>query len=183
MIILYLYPGFVAPMSNVVGYYFVSSSANNILNTLLVNGDLNEQIDNSSDGGDPKKKADLKSAAEAIVKLCGNKSILINQITPANFYDNWKMLLPLMKPEYQANDGGEFKQKLLDLVVTRTNVGEALWYSYTALLLVSITQYSIASKPCNTDVNTMLQKQALYKEQQSAIQKENEKSTSTVYTY
>jgi hypothetical protein len=181
MMFLIAYPGFLTPMSNIIGYYYVSGSANTILNKLLVNVDLNEQIDESTDG-DKKQKADLKSAAEAIVKLCGNTSILINQITPNSFNKNWEMLLPLMKEEYKRVDGGPLKQQFLDLVVSRTNVGEVMWYFYTAILLTSITQFSIASRPCNTDLTTKLERQALYKEQQAAIDKQNAVSTSTVYT-
>ena len=47
------------------------------------------------------------------------------------------------------------KQQLLTLVVTRDNVGEAFWYIYTAILLISVVQLKVASHGCIKDVVEM----------------------------
>jgi hypothetical protein len=179
IICLMMFPGFKSAFSNVIGYFAVSNSANNILTELLVNTDLNQTI-NAADA-DPEKKNSLKSAAEAIIKLCGNMSILINQIVPSNFIEYWAMLLPLMKEQYQ-NGAPEMKQQLLDAVVMRDNIGEALWYVYTAVLLISITQYNIMSRPCNKDLASMQASQEEYLKTEASINEKTEKQNSTVYT-
>jgi hypothetical protein len=95
----------------------------------------------------------MKIAAEAIIKICGNLSILINNITPANFMEYWEKLTPLMKEGVPTDP--ILKQKLLDIVVQRDNVGEGLWYIYTAILLTSIVQYNITTRPCKQDLATI----------------------------
>lgn len=180
---LMMFPGFKSAFSNVIGYFAVSNSANNILSELLVNTDLNQAINSAAKmGAEPGKINSLKSAAEAIVKLSGNMSILINQIVPSNFMEYWAMLVPLMKEQYQAG-APEMKQQLLDVVVMRDNVGEALWYIYTAILLISITQYNIMSRPCNQDVATMQQNQEQYLKTESKINAATDKQNSKIYTY
>ena len=180
LVSLILFPGFKSAFSNVIGYFAVSNSANNILSELLVNTDLNQTINAATDA-DPAKINSLKSAAEAIIKLCGNMSILINQIVPSNFVEYWAMLSPLMKEQYQ-NGAPELKQQLLDAVVVRDNIGEALWYIYTAVLLISITQYNIMSRPCNKDLATMQADQDKYLKTEEKMTAAADKQKATVYT-
>jgi hypothetical protein len=180
LVSLIMFPGFKSAFSNVIGYFAVSNSANNILSELLVNTDLNQTINAATDA-EPAKINSLKSAAEAIIKLCGNMSILINQIVPSNFVEYWDMLTPLMKEQYQ-NGAPEMKQQLLDAVVVRDNIGEALWYVYTAVLLISITQYNIMSRPCNKDLATMQADQDKYLKTEASINDKMAKQNSTIYT-
>jgi hypothetical protein len=180
IICLMMFPGFKSAFSNVIGYFAVSNSANNILSELLVNTDLNQTI-NAAKDADPTKINSLKSAAEAIIKLCGNMSILINQIVPSNFMEYWAMLVPLMKEQYQAG-APEMKQQLLDAVVVRDNIGEALWYIYAAVLLISITQYNIMTRPCNKDLATLQASQDQYLKTEKKINDDSEKQKATLYT-
>jgi hypothetical protein len=177
---LIMFPGFKSSFSNVIGYFVVSNSANNILSQLLVNTDLNQTLSSAKDA-DPEKINSLKSAAEAIIKLCGNMSILINQIVPSNFVEYWAMLTPLMKEQYQ-NGAPEMKQQLLDAVVMRDNIGEALWYVYTAVLLISITQYNIMSRPCTKDLASMQASQEEYLKKEASMKEKTAKENSTIYT-
>lgn len=181
IVALMIFPGFKSAFSNVIGYFAVAGTANNVLTELLVNTDLNQTIDDSTEG-DAEKNKSLKSAAEAIIKLCGNMSILINQIVPGNFVEYWSMLVPLMKDKYQAG-APELKQQLLDAVVMRDNIGEAMWYIYTAILLISVTQYNIMKRGCTGDLATMQAGYDKYLEKEAAVKTKTEKAQSTVYTY
>ena len=68
----------------------------------------------------------MQNTADAILKICGNTGILINQITPDNFIEYMKMLQPLMKDEYGKvvanltndpnNDDNFKKSKLSDIM-------------------------------------------------------------------
>jgi len=126
----------------------------------------------------------MQNAADTIIKICGNTSILINQIVPSNFNDYWKILTPLMKTQYQTAgpDTDNMKNKLFELVVTRDNVGEAMWYIYTGLLLTSLVQLKIATRGCASSTKTMEQNYQKFVEAEKASKEKKKQSESTVYT-
>ena len=179
LVILLMFPGFKSAFSNVVGYFAVAGPANTVLAELLVNTDINKAI--ATDTSSPENKQALQSAADAILKLCGNMSILINQIIPSNFDEYWQMLTPLMKPEHQTG-APELKQKLLDLVVRRDNIGEAMWYIYTAVLLISIVQYNLTTRGCVKNVAAMEKSQQEFLAKEAQINATKEKAASQTYT-
>ena len=182
VVILTIYPGFKSAFSDVVGYYYVSSSANKLLTELLVNKDIEKKILDQEDMT-PEKKEALESAADAIIKICGNTSILINQIVPKNFDEYWSILKPLMKDKYQI-DGPEatkIQNDLFELVVTRDNVGESMWYIYTGLLLTSIVQLKITTRGCISNPKTMEINYQKFLEKEQKDKKEKEKAE-TYYT-
>ena len=195
IIILVINPGFKSAFSDVIGYYYVSSSANEILTKLLLNQDVNAALNQNSDaalnqnadapaaasvgGGD---KENMQAAADVILKICGNASILINQMVPSNFDSYWKLLDPLKKDEYKGPKGDELRNKLFDLVVMRDNIGEAFWYIYTGILLTSIVQLKITSRGCASNPKTMEANYTKFKEQQEAAQKQAAAVESTTYT-
>jgi len=181
MAILIIFPGFKSAFSNVIGYFAVAGRANNILTELLENTEISKTIDDAT-VGNTEKNQNLKSAADAIIKLCGNMSILINQIVPSNFTEYWTMLIPLMKDKYRASVPVELKQELLNTVVLRDNIGEALWYIYTAVLLISVVQYKIASTDCNKDLSTLQEGQEKFQKEQAQLDADNKKTTSKIYT-
>jgi hypothetical protein len=174
--VLIVFPGFKSAFSDVIGYYVVSGSANDIFGSILLGSDLNEMIEKTSD---PIKKRDLTQAAEAIIKICGNKSILINQMNPDNFLEIWDVLKALMVPgAYENND---IKKQLLDLVVLKDNIGEALWYIYTAILISSIVYYNLATRGCIKSVDQIKSDHDAYIQQQEDADKQAELNNSTTY--
>jgi hypothetical protein len=174
LVVLIIFPGFKSAFSDVIGYYAVSGSANEILGTLLVDTDVNKLIDQTND---PNKKEELTSAAEAIVKICGNKSIIINQMNPENFNQIWDVLTPLMKDEQKNNQ--DLKQQLLDLVVLKDNIGEGIWYIYTAILISSIVYYNLATRGCIKSVDQIKAEHDQYIAQQES---QSQTQTQTTYT-
>jgi len=175
------FPGMKSAFSDVIGYYAVANSANKLLAEMLVDTDINDKIKQASDGTDETKKQAMQDAAEAVMKMVGNISILINQIVPSNFMSYWKTLIPLMKnPE--AADLPEKQQALLDIVVLRDNIGEACWYIYTAILLISIIGYKIANKACEVDPKVANAKYDQYLDKQQAINNANAIANSISYT-
>ena len=63
-----------------------------------------------------------------------------------------------MKPTMYENL--QMKSDLLDVAVTRENIGEALWYIYTGILIISYTSYKITSSSCPPDMNQVIKKKA-----------------------
>ena len=175
------FPGMKSAFSDVIGYYAVANSANKLLAEMLVDTDINDKIKQASDGTDERKKQAMQDAAEAVMKMVGNISILINQIVPSNFMSYWKTLIPLMKNP-DAADLPEKQQALLDIVVLRDNIGEACWYIYTAILLISIIGYKIANKACEVDPKVANAKYDQYLDKQQAINNANAIANSISYT-
>jgi hypothetical protein len=192
IVVLMVYPGFKSAFSDVVGYFYISSSANQLLTELLINTPTNDtditenndalNIPLDQNGGAPQKG--LQEAADMTVKIFGNTSLLINQIVPSNFVEYWNTLQPLMKSQYQ-NDGPLANQKrneFFDLVVTRDSIGEAMWYMYTGLLISAIVQLKIATRGCVVDPNQMAKNYQNYISEQEKIKKEQQQATSKTYT-
>jgi hypothetical protein len=226
IVILTIFPGFKSAFSDVVGYFYVSGQANNILTELLVNPDIEkkmngdqQKVDNppakiaqgggpdfppspediersrqqqvtvdtakgSSNKSDKDKRAAMQEAADAIIKICGNTSILINQIVPSNFVQYWDILTPLMKEKYQTDgpETQEIKDDLFSLVVTRDNIGEAMWYLYTGILLTSIVQLKLTSRGCVSNPKTMEQNYQKFLQVEEANKAQREKVEGTTYT-
>jgi hypothetical protein len=133
-------------------------------------------------GGATKKE--LQEAADMIIKICGNTSLLINQMVPTNFVDYWDTLKPLVKDKYRNNEVllDKKRDELFELVITKDNVGESMWYIYTGLLITSITQLKIASRSCNTDPKEIAKNYQNYLDKQAIANKKQKEATSTVYT-
>lgn len=182
IVVLIVYPGFKSAFADVIGYFYVSSAANALLTELLMNRDVEKALGPEA-GADAKEK--MQDAADLIVKICGNMSVLINQIVPSNFDNYWNLLTPLKKLKYQ-NDGdaitSELKTKLFDLVVTRDTIGEAMWFIYTGLLITSIVQLKITTRGCASNPKTMEQNYQKFVSAQEEADSKHEQATSTTYT-
>ena len=148
---------------------WVSSSVNSHLVAILKNEKEVKELAASVTSGQPDNV--LQNTADAILKICGNTGILINQITPDNFIAYMKMLQPLMKDEYGdivanlTNDPNKidnnFKinglsfidpsnifNQLYNDVETRDNIGELAWFIYSGVFILSIVTYNLAMISC-----------------------------------
>jgi len=126
----------------------------------------------------------MQDAADAIIKIFGNTSVLINEIVPENFLGYWNIMKPLMKDKYQDETSAETIKKrteLFELAVSRDNVGEAFWYLYTGIVLTSLVQYKITTYGCNSDAATMNQNYQQFLEKEKKQKDANSKATSVVY--
>ena len=175
--VLIIFPGFKSAFSDVIGYYVVAGGANEIFGQILLGTDLNDMIEQTSDA---TQKNELTKAAEAIIKICGNKSILINQINSENFLDIWNTLKPLMTTG--SYDNVEIKQQLLNLVVLKDNIGEGFWYVYTAILISSIVYYNIATRGCVKSVDQIKSEHDAYIKEQETADEQAKLNNSITYT-
>ena len=120
-------------------------------------------------GADPEEVSDL------VLKIYGNMSILINQLTPSNFNYYWdNMLTPLFKDTYKLDPSlAETKKNdLVKLVITRDNIGEGMWYIYTGILICSLVQFKLSSVGCKSNQEVLA---AIYKKL-----KKDEKNASAI---
>ena len=174
--VLIIFPNFKSAFSNVIGYYVVAGGANDLFGSILLGTDLNEMIETTNDETEKNK---LTKAAEAIIKICGNKSILINQMNPNNFLQMWETLKPLMITG--SYDNMEIKQQLLDLVILKDNIGEAFWYLYTSILISSIVYYNLATRGCIKSVEQIKLDHDDYIKKEEELNKQKELNNSTQY--
>ena len=81
-------------------------------------------------------------------------------------------------------DASKIRDELFELVVSRDNVGEAMWYIYTGLLLTSIVQLKITNHGCVNDPKTMEENYNKFLEDQEKAreQKEQAETTYTITT-
>ena len=183
--ILIVYPYFKSIFSNVVGYFFISSKATKILVELLINKDIQKEIDKDQNVSQ-EEKTHMQDAADEILKICGNTSVLINQFTPSNFSEYWSLLNPLMKKRYQESPNSQptmdLKKSLFELIVTKDNIGEAVWYMYTGFLVTSFILLKITTKECVDNQATMTSKYQSYLKKEENAEQKKKQTTSQTYT-
>jgi hypothetical protein len=174
--VIVIFPGLKSAFSDVIGYFAISGKANQILNDLLLDTSVEnaiEQMPNISD----EKRGQIKASSEALMKLVGNKSILINKMNPENFLSVWNILKPLMKPN--LSDIQEKQNELLNLTIIKDNVGEAMWYVYSAILITSIVSYNLVSRGCIKDIASIKESHNEYVNEIEKKQKQEKLNNST----
>ena len=178
IITIMIFPGFKSAFSDVIGYFYISSKANELLNTLLV--DKNIRMDNLQ----PSEKDKMKDAADLVMKIYGNTSILINQIVPSNYIQMWDQMRILRKPEYQDDNNEKtkaLKEQLFGLVVSRENVGEAMWYIYTGILIISLVKMNIETRGCSSNIDVMETKYKQFLSKEDDKMKQTNLGSKVVY--
>ena len=158
MLVLIIFPGFKGAFSNVIGYYAVYRASNKILIKLLGNTQVDRPLEDVQ-GSEEENANILEKASDAVLKLVGNTSIMINQFTPENFEDMWNMMIPVMKPEMRGVANAPLKSELLEQVILRDNIGECCWYLYTMLLLLVIVKTMLMKQECVTTLTDIKEKE------------------------
>jgi ABC-type multidrug transport system fused ATPase/permease subunit len=180
MLVLIIFPGFKGAFSNVIGYYAVYSASNKILIKLLGNAQVDRPLEDVQDSESENANL-LEKASDAVLKLVGNTSIMINQFTPENFEDMWNMMIPVMKPEMRGVANAPLKSELLEQVILRDNIGECCWYLYTLLLLMVIVKTMLMKQECVTTLSDLKEKEGDYDKQQREKDEQENKDKSVVY--
>jgi hypothetical protein len=138
----------------------------------LATGTGKERFDMLGGGGKIYKggaSSNNNQVSDLVLKIYGNMSILINQLTPSNFNYYWdNMLTPLFKDEYKVDKtlAETKKSDLLKLVVQRDNIGEGMWYIYTGILICSLVQFKLSSVGCKSNQEILAENYKKLKEEQ-----------------
>ena len=158
ILVLLNYPNIKAAFSNVVGYYFVANKANQIFNSLLFNTTL-------SSLGEGAVDENVKTASNAVTKILSNNAIVINKMTPGTFASTWQLLEPLMTTDKTILSQNH--DELFKLIVYKDNIGEAFWYLYTGILIISIVGYNISATGCPMSAKGLAEKYNDYEASQN----------------
>lgn len=167
IIMLLSFPGLKTVFSNVIGYFCISWKAHDLLSSILIDEKMESVY---SKNGVSTNETGIRETASAILKICSNKSLLINEFNPINFSNLWTILKPLVKSDQYNEDT---KQKLFDIVLQKDNIGEMMWYFYTAIFLTSVVGYNTVVRGCSKSLTAMKQSSSDYNAQAEAISKKN----------
>ena len=177
--ILIMYPGFKNAFSNVIGYFIISNQANDLLTSLLGTGDVNKKVNAESNN---EKKQNLLEAADIILKICGNKGVIINEINSENFADMWNTLNTLSLDSISENDKKNMRQDLLDLVLRKETIGEFCWYIYCGILVSSIVFYQLSAQTYEKSTEEIAENEQQYVAEQDEKAKQEEVYNNVSYT-
>lgn len=139
-ILLKIFPGWLSPFSNTIGYLVAKiSGIENLFNKIL-----------STTQTDETKKI--------ITNIYNDNSLLINEITTSNFETFWDKMVN----SGIFNSSEEYKPELLKLVKLKENIAELTWYLLTGILISSISYNYILNTECDKSENTMKELQDNY---------------------
>jgi hypothetical protein len=173
---LLMFPGWRQAFS-VISALAVSSQANDLLGTILIDSDINKIIQGSSSDAEKDR---LTKTAEALAKICSDKTVLISKINTENFMNMWVILMPLMKQQY-TNDAA-IQQQFLDVFIKKENIEEAFWYIYTAIFISSVVYYNLSLQGCVKSVDQIAAERNEIMAQQAEVDKQNALNNSVTYT-
>tara|TARA_Y100000816_G_scaffold287754_1_gene271061 strand:- start:1004 stop:1870 length:867 start_codon:yes stop_codon:yes gene_type:complete len=181
--ILIIFPGFKGVFANVIGYYLISKKSSKLLIDLLGDPKTEMKIDNVDDATDAEKSK-LRAASDAVLKMVGNTSLMVNQITPGNFVSMWDMMTPIMKDKFKKEPALaiDIKKGLLEGAVFRDTVGEFGWYLYTSLLLIIVVKSRLTAIQCSNNLANVKEKVAKFDAEQKVKNAASEKRKKMIYT-
>jgi hypothetical protein len=133
-IILKIFPGWLSPFSNTIGYLITSlAGIGNLFNKLLVSKESN--VDR-----------------QLIENIYNDKSLLINEITTDNIQTFWNKMIRtnIFKPE---NEISIYYNELLKLVRLKEIIAELTWYLLSGILISCITYNYILNTDCDKSEN------------------------------
>lgn len=134
-IILKVFPGWLSPFSNTIGYLVAKlSGIGSLFNKLLKSKEENE-------------------SNKLIESIYNDQSLLINEITTGNFDTFWNNMLS--SGIFNASVTEEQKQKLYSLVKLKEIVSEFIWYILTGALITTTTYNYIINSDCNKSVDEL----------------------------
>lgn len=142
-LMLLMFPGWLKPFSNTIGYFIVSfvGGLNNLLGNILKS----------------KEKTQNQELTQTLGKIYDNPALLINEIPnpSVGFDDFWSKL---GSGNLLASGAENFKEKLRELVMLKFTISKFIWFLLTGLLTVSTSYNYLVKSGCNTSVKEMVQR-------------------------
>ena len=170
-VMLLMFPGWKAPFSNTFGYMFASiGGLGSVTRQLFKNKDL-DAFSTSVERNIPAKE---RLATEAINHVYQNPSLLVDEVTPDNFNNFWKLMTEgsMIHSEEDwksgiVEDGPchsllDCKKRLYSLIVLKDVISEAVWYWLAGNLTISVSQNYILNSGCQTSAATMKKRHEEY---------------------
>jgi len=163
-LLLMLFPGWLSPFSNTLGYLVAKlSGLAGTLDQILL-PEVTKEYKKTNPG-----------MAEALEHIYSDKSLLINEVNSSNFDAFWSRMTNagLFKPSAGGPDG-TLGKKLANLVRLKEIVAEFIWYMLTGGLVTSVGYNYIVTSGCTRSLADMQKRHAEYEEEQVKITEERE---------
>ena len=145
-ILLMLFPGWLIPFSNTIGYGVTRlAGLNSLLDKILKSEDVT---------GD-------KQLTKALADIYSDRSLLINQAGISNFDSFWNSL---KRGGLLQSNAANLKHELQDFVYLKTIVAEFMWFLLTGLLTTSASYNFIITSACTHSVKDMQTKHDAYQQ-------------------
>ncbi len=202
IIIILIFPGWLAPFSNTIGYFIANlNGLNDLMNKILI-----------SQAEIESKKSltnDNRLVQYNLTKIYGDQSLLINEITNDNFKNFIDNLIKghliseeIIKKEIDsvATDSATTDStttdsattdydpdsqptflltELFNLIILKNNIAEIIWYILTGLLVTSIIYNYLVNNECKRSIKQMQNRHKNYLTLQEEIN--NKKKNITKY--
>lgn len=164
MIMLKIYPGWISPFSNTLGYGIAHlAGSHKILNKIFPPNPTPEKTKSTT-------AAELNEIKQSLAYIYSDQSILMNEVTVENFSEFWEKTKPL-----RSDVSESLKEPFRKLVQLKTIVGEYIWYILTGSLVVSVSSNYMLQSNCKLTAKQI--KQRADKLEQEAIKKEKNQKT------
>lgn len=166
--LLTLFPGWLSPFSNTIGYgVALVAGINKLMNTIL---QPNPKLVPNTE--------ETKIIQESLAHIYGDKSLLINEITLENFNYFWQKMSGIFKQG--VKDNLQLKAQLYNMVKLKTLVAEYVWYLLTGLLVTSVSYNYLINTGCNRSSDEMKKR---HDEYLKTISEEDEKENGSKRVY
>jgi hypothetical protein len=179
-IMLLVFPGWIAPFSNTIGYGFTKLAG---ISALM------SKIFRFKTAGEHEKAED-PAVAEMLGRIYADKGLLINEITQESFNDFWTNMWPLFRGETKAlsNPPGPegknpLKHQLRSMVVLKDTVGMFCWYMLTGMLVTGVSYNYIMGAGCTRTAQEIKERHEQFLEEEAEVrQKKEAEGAPRVYT-
>lgn len=171
VLLLTMFPGWLAPFSNTFGYGVAILAG---LNTVLA--DILEPNPKS------KKNDETQAMDEALAHIYSDKSLLVNEITLSNFDYFWNKMQGVFQKGVYSNTG--LKEQLYSMIVLKDVVATYIWYLLSGLLITSVSYNYIINSACSNSAQDMQKRHDEYEQQLAEAQEKESQSDADrrVYT-
>ncbi len=178
LFLLRVVPGWLAPFSNTIGYFFANiGGLNKFMEQILI--PESEVINGLPEGPDATNIRIITSNLEHIYT---DKSLLINEITLDNFHNFYKRFYEgnLFNTNFIESSAKEEKfapNILFNFIILKDTVSEFVWYLCTGLLVCSVSYNYIVNDSCKNNVKEMEDTHNAYLKLQEEIIKKKKNAT------
>jgi len=150
MIMLNVYPGWISPFSNTIGYGFARlAGSKKILNAIFPPNPTSEETQSMSTN-------QVEEVKQSLAYIYSDQSILMNEVTLDNFGEFWNKTRALRSKESEVNPS--FKEKFRKIIQLKTLVGEYIWYLLTGSLVISVGYNYSVSAGCPQTMESIKEK-------------------------
>ena len=145
-ILLFIFPGWLRPFSNTIGYLFVKFTGGEEI--------IDKLFEKPNSNGEDKINSILS-------KILENKMLVINEITETNF-DQFTDKMITAKVMNNDNDN---ITKLRDMIYRKNIIAESIWYILTGILVIAIVNNFLINSGCQISVKAQKDKQSAFRKQ------------------